>query len=44
MGFFVTTLADCAPLHVVEQRLNEGFHGFHEFDRILPGAWVPGLV
>jgi hypothetical protein len=44
MEFFVMMMVDCAPLRVVEQRTNEGFHGFHEFDRILPGAWTLVLV
>ena len=38
MTFFVVAQADCAPPRMVEQRLSEGFHGFHEFDRILPGS------
>lgn len=40
MGSFVDALAQAgrAPLHVVEQRLSECSHGFHEFDRIFPGS------
>lgn len=46
MNLFVLALAqaDRAPLRVVEQRINEGFHGLHEFDRILPGALILGLA
>jgi hypothetical protein len=40
----VLAQADRTPLHVVEQRLKEGFHGFHDLNRILPGAWILGLV